>query len=152
RVTPAEEIDRVLPVVRALAQGPVPVSIDTIHAETADVCLTAGATIVNDVSGGLADPRIAAVVAAHDAPYVLGHWRGDPATMNALAVYDDVAAEVRAELATRIAAITAAGVDPELLVIDPGLGFAKDGEDDWQVLAGLDELLGLGHRLLVGAS
>ena len=152
RVPPEVEIDRVLPVVRALADEPTPLSIDTVHAETAQACLEAGATIINDVSGGLADPEMAAVVAAHDAPYVLGHWRGDPATMNDLAVYDDVAAEVRGELTARITAMTTGGIDPALLVVDPGLGFAKDREDDWQVIAALDDLLALGHRVLLGAS
>ncbi|MEE6281969.1 dihydropteroate synthase [Georgenia sp. MJ170] len=153
RRVPADvEIDRVLPVVRALAGSGTPLSVDTVHAETAQACLAAGAAIINDVSGGLADPEMATVVAAHGAPYVLGHWRGDPATMNDLAVYDDVAAEVRGELTTRIAAMTTAGLDPALVVVDPGLGFAKDRQDDWQVLAALDDLLAMGHRVLVGAS
>src|SRR5690606_26642650 len=95
------ELDRVLPVVRALAADGAVLSVDTVHAETAEACLQAGATFVNDVSGGLADPEILTVAARHEAPYVLGHWRGDPATMNDLAVYVDVVSEVRAELTAR---------------------------------------------------
>ena len=152
RVAAAEELDRVLPVVRALAAEGAVVSVDTVHAETAEECLRAGAAVVNDVSGGLAAPDILAVAARFEAPYVLGHWRGDPATMNERAVYDDVVTEVRDELAERVDAALAAGVDPNLLVLDPGLGFAKDAEHNWQLLSGLDTLLAMGHPVLVGAS
>ncbi|WP_413452021.1 dihydropteroate synthase [Georgenia sp. 1P01AC] len=152
RVPPAVEVDRVLPVVTGLAAEGATVSVDTVHAETAEACLRAGAAIVNDVSGGLADPEILAVAARHGAVYVLGHWRGDPATMNERAVYDDVVTDVCAELATRVEAALAAGLDPELLVLDPGLGFAKDAGHNWQLLAHLDRLQALGHPVLVGAS
>jgi len=152
RVPVDVEIGRVLPVVRALAGDGAVVSIDTVHAETADACLRAGAAVVNDVSGGLADPEILTVAARHGARYVLGHWRGDPATMNERAVYTDVVAEVVAELADRTEVALAAGVDPALLVLDPGLGFAKDAEHNWELLARLDALAALGHPLLVGAS
>ena len=152
RVPVDVEIARVLPVVRALAGDGAVVSIDTVHAETADACLRAGAAVVNDVSGGLADPEILTVAARHGARYVLGHWRGDPATMNERAVYTDVVAEVVAELADRTEVALAAGVDPALLVLDPGLGFAKDAEHNWELLARLDALAALGHPLLVGAS
>lgn len=141
-----------LPVVRALVADGAVVSVDTVHAETAAACLDAGAVYVNDVSGGLADPEVPRVAAAAGAGYVLGHWRGDPATMNDLAVYDDVVAEVRAELADRVAEALAAGVDPELVVIDPGLGFAKDGRHNWELLAGFDALTAMGYPVLVGAS
>ncbi len=146
------ELDRVLPVVRELAAEGAVVSVDTVHAETADACLRAGAVFVNDVSGGLADPEIFTTVAAHEACYVLGHWRGEPATMNELAVYDDVVAEVRAELARQVDAALAAGVDPGLLVLDPGLGFAKEGRHNWELLAGLGSLRAMGYPVLVGAS
>lgn len=146
------ELDRVLPVVRALAADGAVLSVDTVHAETAEACLQAGATFVNDVSGGLADPEILTVAARHEAPYVLGHWRGDPATMNDLAVYVDVVSEVRAELTARTEAALTAGVDPDLLVLDPGLGFAKEGRHNWELLAALDELEALGRPVLVGAS
>jgi len=152
RVPVEVELDRVLPVVRELAAEGAVVSVDTVHAETADACLRAGAVFVNDVSGGLADPEIFATVAAHQACYVLGHWRGEPATMNELAVYDDVVAEVRAELARQVDAALAAGVDPGLLVVDPGLGFAKDSSHNWQLLAGIGTLQDMGYPVLIGAS
>ncbi|QDB80856.1 dihydropteroate synthase [Georgenia wutianyii] len=152
RVPVDVELARVLPVVRALAADGAVVSIDTVHAETADACLRAGAAVVNDVSGGLADPEILDVAARHGARYVLGHWRGDPATMNERAVYADVVAEVVTELAARTRVALAAGVDPALLVLDPGLGFAKDAEHNWELLARLEALEALGHPLLVGAS
>ena len=152
RVPVDVELARVLPVVRALAADGAAVSIDTVHAETADACLRAGAAIVNDVSGGLADPEILDVAARHGARYVLGHWRGDPATMSERAVYADVVAEVVSELAARTRVALAAGVDPALLVLDPGLGFAKDAGHNWELLARLDALDALGHPLLVGAS
>ncbi len=148
----AVELGRVLPVVRALAADGAVVSVDTVHAETAAACLDAGAVYVNDVSGGLADREVPAVVAAAGAGYVLGHWRGSPATMNDHAVYDDVVVEVRTELAERIDEALAAGVDPELLVIDPGLGFAKDGRHNWELLAGLGAFTAMGYPVLVGAS
>nr|WP_324650031.1 dihydropteroate synthase [Georgenia sp. H159] len=152
RVPVDVELERVLPVVRELAAEGAVVSVDTVHAETADACLSAGAVIVNDVSGGLADPDMFAVVARREAPYVLGHWRGDPATMNERAVYDDVVTEAREELARQLTAARSAGVDPGLVVLDPGLGFAKEGQHNWELLAGLEELQGLGHPVLVGAS
>uniref|UniRef100_UPI0038601404 dihydropteroate synthase n=1 Tax=Georgenia satyanarayanai TaxID=860221 RepID=UPI0038601404 len=152
RVPPAVEIDRVLPVVTGLAAEGAVVSVDTVHAETADACLRAGAAVVNDVAGGLADPEILAVAARHGAVYVLGHWRGDPATMNERAVYDDVVTDVCTELAARVDVALAAGVDPATLVLDPGLGFAKDAPHNWQLLAHLDRLQALGYPVLVGAS
>ncbi|MFB9377512.1 dihydropteroate synthase [Kineococcus gynurae] len=152
RVDPAEELERVVTVVRELSTAGVAVSIDTMRASTARAAVEAGAVLVNDVSGGLADPGMAAVVADLDCGYVLSHWRGFSDVMNSLAVYDDVVAEVRAELAARVEVVLGAGVVPERLVLDPGLGFAKIGAQDWALLAGLDELAGLGFPLLVGAS
>ena len=156
RVAAAEELRRVLPVVRALAAEGVVVSVDTTRAEVARAAVQAGASLVNDVSGALADPRMADVVAAlaheHGAGYVLSHWRGPSDVMTSLARYDDVVAEVLTELAARLEAVVAAGVPRELVVLDPGLGFAKAGEHDWALLAGLPRLAGLGRPLLVGAS
>ncbi|BEP14321.1 dihydropteroate synthase [Acidothermaceae bacterium B102] len=152
RVSAQTEIARVLPVVSALAAAGAVVSVDTMRAEVAAAALAAGARIVNDVSGGLADPELPVLVAEARVPYVLMHWRGHSETMQAHAVYGDVVAEVRAELAQRLEAVVAAGVDPEQVVLDPGLGFAKTAEHNWALLAGLPSLMELGRPLLVGAS
>lgn len=148
-----EELDRVLPVVGALAAEGAVVSVDTMRAEVADAVLAAGASVVNDVSGGLADPDMPGLVAARDAWYVAMHWRAHADTMASATTYDGgVVTGVRAELAARLDALTAAGVDPGRVVLDPGLGFAKTGEQNWELLRNLDELDGLGRPLLVGAS
>jgi dihydropteroate synthase len=152
RIDAAAELGRVLPVVRALADAGVAVSIDTMRAETAAACLAAGAVLVNDVSGGLADPQMLPWLATVDAPYVAMHWRGPSAEMAALASYGDVVAEVGAELGSRLDACAAAGVDLARVIVDPGLGFAKDPEHNWLLLAALDELRALGQPVLVGAS
>jgi len=152
RVPVEEELRRVLPVVRALCTAGVVVSVDTMRADVARAALDVGAAIVNDVSGGLADPAVPAVVAAARVPLVVMHWRGPSAGMEALAVYDDVVADVRAELHARVDALVGAGLDPRQLVLDPGLGFAKTAEHNWHLLAALDELADLGRPLLVGAS
>ncbi len=148
----AQELDRVLPVVRALVQEGVAVSVDTMRHEVARASLEAGAVLVNDVSGGLADPRVLEVVAEHGAAYVAMHWRAHSATMQQHAEYADVLGEVRDELAARIEAAVAAGVDPARLVVDPGLGFAKTAEHNWGLLRRLPELEALGHPVLVGSS
>ena len=150
-----EEMGRVLPVIEALAEAGVVVSVDTMRAEVAARAVAAGARIVNDVSGGLADERMLAVVADTDATYVAMHWRAHSEHMRDFATYDasgGVVAAVRDELARRIEAIAAAGIGPDRLVIDPGLGFAKRPEHDWALLRGLDTLRGLGPPVLVGAS
>ena len=152
RVDAAEERRRVLPVVRELVAERVPVSIDTTRAEVADAALEAGATVVNDVSGGLADDRMAAVVASARVPWVLMHWRGPSARMTELAGYEDVIGEVRAELVARVDAAVLAGVDPDRIVLDPGLGFAKTAAHNWALLRRLDVLVELGFPVLVGAS
>ncbi len=152
RVEPAVERQRIRPVVAALVAEDVRVSIDTTRAETAATAIEAGASLVNDVSGGLADPSMARVVAEAGIDYVAMHWRAHSDRMDASDVYDDVVAEVRSELETRIAALTEAGVEPGRIILDPGLGFSKIGQSNWPVLANLDVLLGLGHRVLVGAS
>src|SRR5690606_30430742 len=139
-------------VVRALAEHGVPVSVDTTKAAVAAEAVAAGARVVNDVSGGLADETMVELVAALAVPYVVMHWRAPSAEMRRHARYGDVVAEVREELGRRLDAVTAAGVDPELIVLDPGLGFAKRPAHDWRLLACPDELATLGRPLLVGAS
>lgn len=156
RISPAEELRRVGPVIKALAAEGVPVSVDTMRAEVAEFAVAAGASIVNDVSGGLADPAMPRLVAKAGVPYVLMHWRGHSHDMYRRAVYGDVVAEVRDELRRRAETVIAEGVDPSFLIIDPGLGFAKRPEHNWALLTHLAELADLGGRqrfpLLVGAS
>ncbi|MDH6141359.1 dihydropteroate synthase [Kitasatospora sp. GP30] len=152
RVTEEEELRRVIPVVRELAAAGVPVSVDTMRASVAEQSLAAGAVLVNDVSGGLADPAMAQVVADSGAPFVVMHWRGQSADMEQRAVYGDVVADVVAELTARMEALLAAGVKGEQLILDPGLGFAKTAEHNWALLGGLDALTALGHPVLVAAS
>jgi dihydropteroate synthase len=147
-----EEVRRVLPVVEALAADGVTVSVDTMRAVVAERALGAGAALVNDVSGGLADPAILAVVAAAGCPYVAMHWRGHSTSMQDRAVYADVVTDVAAELAERRRVILGAGVAAEHLVLDPGLGFAKYAPHNWALLAHLDALRALGQPVLVGAS
>ncbi|MCA0435942.1 MAG: dihydropteroate synthase [Actinobacteria bacterium] len=149
----AEELRRVIPVIRALAQAGAVVSVDTMRAQVAAEALAAGARIVNDVSGGLADPEILQVAAGRpDTTYVVMHWRAHGAVMNDYAAYDDVVADVCAELAARVAAARQAGIAPDRLVLDPGLGFSKEAEHNWALLAALPRLAELGHPLLIGAS
>ncbi|GAA4933213.1 dihydropteroate synthase [Actinoplanes utahensis] len=146
------EIARVVPVIeRLFAQG-VPVSIDTTRAAVAEAALTAGAVAINDVSGGLADPDMARVAAAAGCPWILMHWRGHSRDMQKLAVYQDVVAEVRDELRARADEAIAAGVDPAMIVLDPGLGFAKLAEHNWALSADLGALVALGFPVLFAAS
>jgi len=152
RVEPHVELERVIPVVRALSQAGIVVSIDTMNASTAVAAVEAGARIVNDVSGGMADPGMLAAVASTDADIVLQHWRGHSADMYARAVYDDVVAEVNRELAARIEAAAAAGIAAERVIVDPGIGFGKRGEQNWQTLRGLDRFVATGKRVLIGTS
>lgn len=140
------------PVIRGLAGAGAVVSVDTMRASTARLALESGAQIVNDVSGGLADPEMVPLVAAAEVPYVLMHWRGPSADMQSRAVYGDVVADVCAELRRRLDEVTDAGVDPDRVVLDPGLGFAKNAEHNWALLARLEELQALGRPVLVGAS
>ncbi|URN17132.1 MULTISPECIES: dihydropteroate synthase [Streptomyces] len=152
RVDEDEELRRVVPVVRGLASQGVVVSVDTMRASVARRAVEAGAVLVNDVSGGLADPDMVPSVAAAQVPFVVMHWRGFSEDMNALAVYDDVVAEVVAEVRARVEAVVAGGVAPERLIVDPGLGFAKRAEHDLALVAHLAELRTLGRPLLVAAS
>ena len=151
-VSPDQEQARVVPVIRALAEAGIRVSIDTRNAGTMRAALSAGALIVNDVSALTYDPLSPAVVAEHACPVVLMHMRGTPATMNALAIYQDVVAGVRRELSDRIEAAIAAGIRPEQIAIDPGIGFAKLAPHSLAVLRGLPDLARLGYPLLVGVS
>ncbi|WP_142065014.1 dihydropteroate synthase [Pseudarthrobacter sp. B4EP4b] len=151
-VSPEEEQRRVIPVIEALVKAGALVSIDTIHASTAAAALNAGAAIINDVSGLTMEPEMAELAASSKAPYILTHRRGDARTMNSLAEYKDVAAEVVAELAGVRDKLYAAGVRPEQIIIDPGLGFAKNDAQNWELLQNLDQLDSLGHKVLVGAS
>lgn len=152
RVAPEIERDRVLPVVRALAEAGAAVSIDTMNASTAVAAVEAGARIVNDVSGGLADPDMLAAVAPTGADVVLSHWRGHSADMYAGATYSDIICEVVTELSARVEAAGAAGIAPARLIVDPGIGFGKRGQQNWSVLRRLDRLGQLGVRVLVGTS
>ena len=152
RVPVDEERRRTLPVIRELVAAGAVVSVDTTRAAMAKEAVEAGAHLVNDVSGGLADPDMVGVVARTGVVYVAMHWRGHADVMDDLAVYDDVVADVRTELAARIAVLEAAGARREQIVLDPGLGFAKAGRDNWPLLAHLDALADLGLPVLVGAS
>ena len=152
RVEPDEERRRVVPVVRELVAAGAVVSVDTTRASVAEGALEAGAVLVNDVSGGRADPAMLPLVAQVGCPVVLMHWRGHSADMQSRAVYDDVVREVLDALSDRLAAACAAGVDEEQVVLDPGLGFAKTAEHNWALLRALPELTGLRRPLLVGAS
>lgn len=152
RVDPRVEEERILPVVRALAEAGAVVSIDTMNASTALAAVQAGARIVNDVSGGLADPDLLAAIAPTRADVALGHWRGHSADMYAHAEYADVVGEVVAELVARLEAAAAAGIAPSRVILDPGIGFGKRGRQNWATLRGLPRLLAIGPRVLIGTS
>ena len=153
RISAADEIRRVQPVIAELARSGVPVSVDTMRARVAELALEAGARLVNDVSGGLADPYMPRLVAKASVPYVVMHWRGHSHDMNSRAVYDDVVREVCDELRRRVDAVVAEGVDPSMIVLDPGLGFSKLSEHNWRLLAALPEIacLGAGAGAAMGA-
>jgi dihydropteroate synthase len=157
RIPAEEELRRVVPVIAGLARENVPVSVDTMRAEVAQAALDAGARLVNDVSGGLADPEMPRLVGQAGVPYVVMHWRGHSHRMEERAVYADVVAEVCQELHRRVDAVLAEGVDPACIVVDPGLGFAKHPEHNWALLTSLDRVSRLGlaapaFPVLVGAS
>ena len=157
RIPADEELRRVIPVITGLTSENVPVSVDTMRAEVAAAALDAGASLVNDVSGGLADPDMPRLVAQAGVPYVVMHWRGHSHQMQERASYADVVAEVCEELRHRVDAVIAQGVDPSMIVVDPGLGFAKQPEHNWSLLVNLDRLsrldgTGQAFPVLVGAS
>jgi dihydropteroate synthase len=152
RVPVEEELRRVVPVVRELAAAGVVVSVDTMRASVAHRAVEAGARLINDVSGGRADPDMFAVAASAGLPVVIMHWRRHAATMQEAATYSDVVSEVVRELRPQVDRAVATGIAPERIVLDPGLGFAKTGEHNWQLLNHLGDLLALGRPLLVAAS
>jgi len=152
RVSPEEEQRRVIPVIEKLAQTGIPISIDTMRAQTAELAITAGASIVNDVSGGLADDLMHEIVAEMGCPYILMHWRGHSKEMNSQAIYGDVVKDVIAELGTQIDAALQSGISRSNLIIDPGLGFAKDAAHNWEILKRIDEITDLGFPVLIGGS
>lgn len=152
-VAASEEEARVVPVIRALAaRVEIPIAVDTYKAEVARAAVAAGASLINDVSGGLVDAAMAATVASLEVPVVLGHLRGTPATMQSFAVYDDAPSEVAAELLQRVEAFLAAGVARDRILLDPGIGFAKRTEDNREILRRLAELTSLDHPVVIGVS
>lgn len=152
RPSEREELDRVIGVVRELAGRGAQISVDTMRSRVAAEALEAGAQLINDVSGGLADPAMAPLVARAEVPFVAMHWRAHSAHMDREARYDDVVGEVVAELSERVASLEAAGVRREHLILDPGFGFSKDAGHNWQLLAGLRQVIDLGLPVLVGTS
>jgi dihydropteroate synthase len=152
RVSEAEEIERTIPVITELAKHGARISIDTMRASTAEAAIKAGASIINDVSGGLADPFMLQTAARLGVPYIAMHWRGQSKDMNSKAIYNDVIIDVISELQERITAALDAGIEVGNLIIDPGLGFAKDAEHNWEIIDSIDSFVDLGYPVLVGAS
>jgi len=152
RVSEAEEITRIIPVITELAKHGVKISIDTMRASTAEAAIKAGASIINDVSGGLADPLMLQTAARLGVPYIAMHWRGQSKDMNSKAIYNDVVIDVISELQERITAALDAGIEVSNLIIDPGLGFAKDAEHNWEIIDSVDSFVDLGYPVLIGAS
>ena len=152
RVSEGEEIARTIPVVAALSSQGAKISIDTMRASTAKAAVEAGASIINDVSGGLADPLMLKTAADLKTPYIAMHWRGHSKEMMSMAIYSDVVSEVISELQDRIDAALEAGIDPGNLIIDPGLGFAKDADHNWAIIDSIDRFVSLGYPVLIGAS
>jgi dihydropteroate synthase len=152
RVSEAEEIARTIPVITELAKHGVKISIDTMRASTAEAAISAGASIINDVSGGLADPLMLQTAARLQVPYIAMHWRGQSKDMNSKAIYTDAVMDVISELQERITAALDAGIDPNNLIIDPGLGFAKEADHNWAIIDAVDDFVALGYPVLIGAS
>ena len=152
RVSEAEEIERTIPVITELAKLGVKISIDTMRASTAEAAINAGASIINDVSGGLADLNMLQTAARLKVPYIAMHWRGQSKDMNSKAIYSDVVIDVISELQERITAALDAGIEVGNLIIDPGLGFAKDAEHNWEIIDSIESFVDLGYPVLIGAS
>jgi dihydropteroate synthase len=152
RVSEVEEIERTIPVIAELAKHGVKISIDTMRASTAEAAIKAGASIINDVSGGLADPQMLQTAARLKVPYIAMHWRGQSKDMNSKAIYNDVVIDVISELQERITAALDAGIEVGNLIIDPGLGFAKEAEHNWEIIDSIDSFVDLGYPVLVGGS
>jgi dihydropteroate synthase len=152
RVSEEEELERTIPVITELVKHGVTISIDTMRASTAEAAVKAGASIINDVSGGLADSHMLQTAARLQVPYIAMHWRGQSKDMNSKAIYGDVVNDVIAELNERIEAALDAGIQKDRLIIDPGLGFAKDAEHNWAIIDSIDRFVALGYPVLVGGS
>jgi len=153
RITQAEEVARVIPVLKELAKKDTPISIDTTRASVAEQAIKLGVSYVNDVSGGLADPEMYKLIAKHPrVQYIIMHWRAHAKTMQDHAIYKDVVKEVKEELEERIEDAIKAGVNPDQIIIDPGLGFAKLPEHNWELLRNIDRIALLGYPILIGAS
>jgi len=152
RVSQEEEIARTIPVITELAKYGATISIDTMRASTARAAVKAGAAMINDVSGGLADEAMLQTAAELKVPYIAMHWRGQSKDMNSKAVYEDVVNEVIAELNERIDAALDAGIHKDKLIIDPGIGFAKDADHNWAIIDAIDRFVTMGYPVLVGAS
>ena len=152
RVSAEEEQARVLPVIAELSKYGVKISIDTMRADTAEKAMQAGAAIINDVSGGLSDPAMFATVKKLGVPYILMHWRGESKDMNSRAIYTDVVTDVMSEINSQIDAALDAGINKSQIIIDPGLGFAKDAEHNWEILRNLKSFTSMGYPVLIGAS
>lgn len=152
RTSLEEELQRTIPVIKGLAKSGAVMSIDTMRAEVARAAVKAGATYINDVSGGIADPQMHATAAQLDVKYILMHWRGHSLDMNSQAIYEDVVADVKSELLLQVDKALAAGISKHNLYIDPGLGFAKEADHNWELLKRIDEIVELGYPVLVGAS
>ena len=152
RVSEEEELARVIPVIKELAKTGVRISIDTMRASTARAAISAGAQIINDVSGGLADPEMLPTAAQLGVPYIAMHWRGHSKDMNSRAVYGDVVKDVIAELQERVNAALDAGITKGNLILDPGIGFAKEAHHNWEIIDSIDQFVALGYPVLVGGS
>jgi dihydropteroate synthase len=152
RISEEEELARVIPVIKELSQHGAVISIDTMRSGVARAAVAAGATYVNDVSGGLADPQMHQVVAELGTKYILMHWRGHSIDMNSKAIYSDVVEEVKAELMDQEGKAIAAGIEKEKIILDPGIGFAKESDHNWDLIHRITEIVDLGYPVLVGAS
>jgi dihydropteroate synthase len=152
RVSEVEEIERTIPVITELAKHGARISIDTMRANTAEAAVKAGASIINDVSGGLADAKMLQTAASLGVLYIAMHWRGQSKEMNSKAIYNDVVIDVISELQERITAALDAGIEVGNLIIDPGLGFAKDAEHNWKIIDSVESFVELGYPVLIGAS
>ena len=153
RVSAEEELKRVIPVITELVKDGAVVSVDTTRSEVAKAAIKAGATYVNDVSGGLADEKMAQLIAANPkVQYIVMHWRGQSKDMQSKAIYKDVVKEVKDELDDRVNELIKAGVQAEQIILDPGIGFAKEAEHNWQILQNIERFQLLGYPILVGAS
>ena len=152
RVSEVEEIERTIPVITELAKHGARISIDTMRASTAEAAVRAGASIINDVSGGLADPHMLQTAARLQVTYIAMHWRGQSKDMNSKAIYNNVVADVISELQERIKAALDAGINPSNLIIDPGLGFAKEAHHNWEIIDSIAKFVAMGYPVLVGGS